>query len=286
MTQNCVKPRIGVVLAGGMNKGIYEIGCLQAIEEFFGKDSIEVISASSIGSLIAYSYSVGRTEKLVDIWKNLNVGKTARLLPRMISNNLVTTHLSDLVNENRPLDQQLYITLWNFTKMKAEYCLLNSCNTEILKDYMVAAMTVPIVNSSVRIHNNMYFDGALLDNIPVYPMLNKKVDYIFCIYFDGENYIFESDEFNKKVIKLNAFPVNKRLLDDFAFTPEKTDEMISYGYYYTKGRLQKIFGGDHIDLTAGEDLPAKATATRRCTSDVLLKSLNIVMKRFSNRVIR
>ena len=45
-------PKIGIVLAGGASKGAYEIGCLRAIEDWFGLDSIKCISSASVGSII------------------------------------------------------------------------------------------------------------------------------------------------------------------------------------------------------------------------------------------
>ena len=35
--------KIGVVLAGGMSKGFYEIGCLNAIFDFFGKEDLPLV---------------------------------------------------------------------------------------------------------------------------------------------------------------------------------------------------------------------------------------------------
>ncbi len=277
------KPQIGVVLSGGLNKGIYQIGCLKAIEEFFGKESIKIISASSIGALVAYTYSIGRTEKLIEVWKGLDVGKTAKLLPKMISNSDVKKHIFNIISEDRKLDNKVYITLWNFSKRKVEYCLLNNIKKINFADYLLASMTIPVINKSVSIHNNKYFDGALLDNIPVYPLIDKELDYIICIYFDGNNYIFENQDFNQKVIKMNAFPLEKNIVKDFAFQPNKTDEMIGYGYSYAKDKLDEFFFGKEMK---SEYTDEKISDTvKRCTTDIIVKKLNSVMKRFSNREI-
>ena len=64
-------PKIGIVLAGGMSKVAYEIGCLQAILEHFEKEQIVAISTSSIGTLAGYACS---TEKLPEMAeKNLTL---------------------------------------------------------------------------------------------------------------------------------------------------------------------------------------------------------------------
>ena len=73
--------KIGVVLAGGMSKGFYEIGCLNAIFDFFGKENIECISASSIGALTAYAGVTGQNEYLINALKDIDVRKSGSFFP-------------------------------------------------------------------------------------------------------------------------------------------------------------------------------------------------------------
>ena len=47
---------IGLVLSGGMAKGAYQIGALQAIDEFFKPSDFSFISSASIGALNSYAY--------------------------------------------------------------------------------------------------------------------------------------------------------------------------------------------------------------------------------------
>ena len=53
-------PKIGVVLSGCASKGAYEIGCLSAIDDFFGPGAITSVSSSSIGAMIGHLYGMGR----------------------------------------------------------------------------------------------------------------------------------------------------------------------------------------------------------------------------------
>ncbi len=275
--------RIGIVLAGGMNKGAYEIGCLNAIEDFFGKESIKVISASSIGSLCAYTFSCGKLDDFANIWKGLKVKTVGRNFLRMIANPEVISHIHTVVDETE-MTPQVYITLWNFSKMKTEYRLLNAETVEDKRGSMIAAMTVPVLGGTgVKMNDMTYYDGALIDNIPVYPVIDKDLDYIVCIYFDGKKYVFEDENFDSKIIKISSFPLNKSLIEDFSFVPERIDEMIDYGYNYTMHKLEKVFCGETIDVTAGDEWDETVHTKKRMTSEVVLKMLNRMTKKYAKK---
>lgn len=115
--------------------------------------------------------------------------------------NVIDKFKSLIASDDR-FTQETFSTVWNFTKQSAEYIPLKNLTVRERTDYLLASVTLPIINKGVRIKNNVYFDGAFLDNIPVYPLLTQDLDFIFCIYFDGWNYQFENQEFDKKIIKL------------------------------------------------------------------------------------
>ena len=48
--------KIGLVLSGGMAKGAYQIGALQAINEVFKPSDISYASAASVGAINTYLY--------------------------------------------------------------------------------------------------------------------------------------------------------------------------------------------------------------------------------------
>jgi len=48
--------RVGLVLAGGMAKGAYEVGVLKAITNFIPKEAITHMSCASIGVLNGYAF--------------------------------------------------------------------------------------------------------------------------------------------------------------------------------------------------------------------------------------
>ena len=149
---------------------------------------------------------------------------------------------------------------------------------------MLASVALPFVNKGIRIKNNIYFDGAFLDNIPVYPLLTQNLDFIFCIYFDGWNYQFESQEFDKKIIKLHHFPKKGKL--DFAiYDSAKIDQMIDFSYAYTSDIIDKIFFSDNRNDIYQRIHIQNIQTKNRFTSEIVLTNLNRVMLKLSKRNI-
>ena len=128
-------------------------------------------------------------------------------------------------------------------------------------------------------------DGAFIDNIPVYPLLEKNIDYIFCIYFEEKNYIFENESFDKKVIKLNRFP-SKGRLDLFVYDSNSIDEMIDFGYEYTMQTIEKIFATDNKDDIYRRISESESSeGIKRVTTDFVLNNIAKAVARLSKRKI-
>ncbi len=279
---------IGIVLAGGMNNGIYEIGCLKAIAECFPQEDIACISASSIGALVGYSFASGQLQLMTDTLKDLESERTRFAFLSFSRNSGLLNKIRNLACENAPLRYPTYITVWNYSKRKMEYIPFHTLTQQAAKNYLLASIAIPVVNKGIRINNDIYFDGGVVDNIPVYPMLEKNLDFIFCIYFDNRNYYFENDAFDRKVVKLCHFPVQKRY-DLLVFDPDRIDPMIEYGYQYTKEIVSEILSKesreDMYSVIASFNRNNEKDRQYRVTADSAISSLNKVMERFAKRSI-
>ncbi len=277
---------IGIVLAGGMSKGAYEIGCLKAISERFSADNIKFISASSIGALSAYAFSTQKLDALTAEWKKLKTEETGSFFPSFSGNSKLMGKLCDLVCDDDSFMGNVYATVWNYSEKKAEYILFNQLSAKERQDYLCAAVAIPIFGKGVRINGCTYFDGAFIDNIPVYPLLDAELDCIFCIYFDGCDYFFENEDFNNKIIKLYRFP-SKGRFENFVFDPNKIDNMIEFGYKYTSEVIEKIFSSDDAEAIRGAikefSAESKSQSKKRLTGDVLLRSINKMTQHFAKR---
>lgn len=282
--------KIGVVLAGGANKGAYEIGAVKALSEQFSLPEIAVVSASSIGTLSAYALCTGKIAELEAEWQELGAEGSRRFFLRFASNTPLIAKIREYVRESDVLTPDLFTTVWNFSKRQIEYIRLNELSCRDRKNFLHASLAFPVFSQGVRINGNVYFDGALLDNIPVYPLLGKTVDYIICVYFENRNFVFENDDFDRRIIKINGFPSKEPLSDTLVYDPAKAGAMLEYGYRYTKMVLRTVFTSDdpaeisrNIETLQMRD---RLSVERRVlTADSCLRAMNKVMGHMAKRKI-
>ena len=281
-------PNIGIVLSGAASKGAYEIGCVQAIKDYFGMESIKAMTTASSGALIAQAFGLGKIEELTNAWRCIDTAKEGKFFLSYSGNTHILQELKNFIQDKtKKLPYEHYVSIWNFTKSKVEYVPFHMLDGEILWDYLRGAIAIPFFSKGSKVDGDLLLDGAFLDNIPVYPLVDKDLDYIFCVYFDNCQYSFENREFDKKIIKLSDFP-NSRMLGLMRFQPEEFDGMITYGYDYTMGMIKSIFEEDS-DVDIYERIECREWALERAfkprlTADIVLNNINVVMKKYSKRL--
>ncbi len=276
-------PRIGIILSGCAGKGPYEIGCMDAIIDYFKKESICCISSASLGGLIGQCFGTHREEQLVRYFKELDTGKYGRYILSFTTNKETVPKIKSLLAGDNDLCYEHYCCIWNLSRNKAEYIPFHTLSEEQLIPYMLGAMAVPMVSTGTIVNGDRILDGAFLDNIPVKPLLDKDLDYIFCIYFDNHRYFLENEEFDRKVIKLFDFP-NQGRFDLIVYRLGSYDEMYQYGYGYASRVIRKIFADPDPEAVyrAIEEYENadQAEHTKRLTADVVLNNINVMTKRF------
>ena len=279
--------KIGIVLAGGASKGAYEIGVINAIEEYFGKDNIRCISSSSIGALIGQGYGMGKVDELANLWKTLDTKKYGRFTLAYSGNKDLLKVVDNILSTGHDLTFEHYASVWNYTQKKVEYIPFHTLSKEKLQQYLHGAIAIPFFSTGEIIDGNRILDGAFLDNIPAYPLLNKDLDYIFCVYFDNCNYLFENEEFDKKIIKLYDFPNTKRL-ELMNFNSEAFDYMVKYGYEYTMKTIKKVFVSDDRNevykAIEEHENSQDSTYKPRLTADIVLNNINVLTKKYAKRI--
>ena len=277
-------PKLGIVLSGCASKGAYEIGCLQAIEDYFGMDAIDCVSSSSIGGMIGQLYGMGRKRELEQAFRDMDSGKYGRYILGFTNNKQAMEELERILSGDYTMDYKHYVTMWNMADSAVEYKPFHELTGEQLPIYLRAAISFPVFTRGLVIDGKRYMDGALLDNIPVYPLVDKDLDYIFCIYFDNSQYVFENPEFDRKVIKLHDFP-NQERLEVLFCDPGSYDRMYSYAYDYTTGLLQKLFADPDpavvYETIARHNTTNKPAYKHRLTADVVLSGINSMTKKYS-----
>ena len=278
--------KIGVILAGAASKGVYELGVMRALEDYFGLQSIRCVSSASIGMLVAQTYGMGRSDDFVRIWKGLDK-KPGSFFLSFSGNKEVLDEICDVFAGDEELVYEHYVSVWNYTQRKVEYIPFHTLHGERLQKYVRGAIAIPLFSSGEKIDGDRILDGAFLDNIPAYPLVDKDLDFIFCVYFDNCNYSFEGPEFDRKVIKLFDFPNSKRL-ELMNYDPKAFDSKAQYGYDYAMRVIKELFDGREpeqvYDAIAEMEKNRECTYKPRLTADIVLNNINVVTKKYAKRV--
>jgi predicted acylesterase/phospholipase RssA len=276
-----------MVLSGGMAKGAYQIGALKAINEVFRPSDMACISAASVGALNAYAFLTESFDKGVRLWNEVcnenNRAWVTTLLRSSFLQNAITTIVSDV-----PIKNTFYVPLVNLKKRTLSYVDFKKVPPDQIEPYLRASVAMPIYNSGVKINNEHLYDGALIDNIPIRPMLKHSFDYIICIYFDTYNYTFESEYLNNKIIKMN-FSDNTIVSNSVCLRKETIGHMIDEGYAKAKRILDYVFfdGTENTDAVYARIADLNAMNTNRnlrITGDVVVNNMNRVTKKLMKRL--
>lgn len=281
---------IGLVMSGGMVKGAYQVGALRAINEFFDAKEIEYISCSSIASFNGYAFVNNKLDVAEKLWQDICPEGNSRLLVNSImKSSKIQDIIGKLYNSEDKFSNNLYVSLMNIMHRSVNYNNLSKIDSKLYPLYLKASVAFPMYNRPVKIGNHSYYDGAFVDNIPIYPLLKHDLDYIICIYFDDCCYTFENSLVDDKIIKI-TFPGKKGIADTVSLKKNQVDAMIEIGYKRTKQILSTVFAKGTGDLEyiyqSIQALNEKYTKRKMYISaDVLMTNFNKLTNKLAKRKI-
>ncbi|MDR2599319.1 MAG: patatin-like phospholipase family protein [Oscillospiraceae bacterium] len=280
-------PNIGLVLSGGMAKGAYQLGALQAINTVFKPSVISYVSSASIGALNSYLYLTNNLDKGVELWSSVSSENSRTWVTTLLKSSFLQNAIKSILSKEE-ITNVFYVPLVNLRKRKLSYIDFGKVSPENIESYLHASVAMPIYNSAVQINEDYYYDGALIDNIPIHPVLKHSIDYIICIYFDSFNYTFESTYLDNKVIKMN-FTDNRIISNSIIFKGESIKYMLDEGYLRAKRILDYVFinGIEDVDSIYSRiiDLNTMTTSKNlRITGDVVVNNMNRITKKFMKRL--
>lgn len=275
--------KIGLVLSGGMAKGAYQVGVLNAIEKYFLLKDIGCISAASIGSLNAYAYATENLKLAENIWKEA-ADRKSRYITSLINSSFLKQSIYTLSKSRAIAVPKFYIPLYNVKQNELYYINVSSVSMNLREDYLRAAVAMPVFSEAVRIDNNYYYDGAIIDNIPIKPLYREPLDYIICVYFDNCNYIFEDKYLDQRVIKI-VFYNTQRLKSSFKVDEEAVKIMVREGYDKASRYFDFLFADGKDDLESIYQKKHKIeqnflSSQIRITGDVAVNNFNRIAKKF------
>ncbi len=279
---------IGLVLSGGMAKGAYQVGVLRALAEVVPMEDIRCISCASIGVLNGYAFAVNNLQQAEYMWKTVVTNHTRLMINQILRSSLLQQNIANIYLPNATLSTPFYCTLFDMTERNIIYKDLSVEERDSLPQYLKASVAMPIYNRAVSLNGRQYFDGAMIDNIPVYPLLKHQLDYIIAVYFDGTCYQFENPYFDSRIIKI-TFPAKSIVKQSLVFEQETIQEMISNGYDRASYILNSVFsqGYDNLDYVykSIQQLNQCRSGGFRITGDVLVTNLNRITQKLTRRKI-
>ncbi len=164
------KYKTGIVLGGGGARGFAHLGVIKALSEKGIKpDIISGVSAGAIaGSLIADGKS---PDEAFSILKQKGFFNYTRIrFPRdgFFSLDGLSKQLKKIYTAEKIEDMNLpfFVAVSNFNTGKPEYI-----NSGPLTKTVVASSSIPIMFKPVELNGQYYFDGGLLDNLPIAPLI-------------------------------------------------------------------------------------------------------------------
>ncbi|MBQ6947055.1 MAG: patatin-like phospholipase family protein [Clostridia bacterium] len=281
---------IGLVLAGGFAKGAYQIGALQALNNFIPVDEIKYMSCTSIGALNGYAYITKNLEAAKQMWTSACRDDARLWVTKILRSNMLQEKIANLHSLNKTISSAFYCSLFDVTNRNVVYQDLSKVDNKDVPLYLKASIALPAYSHAVHIGDMTCYDGGLIDNIPVFPLLKHDLDYIICIYFDDTCYKFENDNFDNRIIKL-TFPSESMIKHSFIVTQERIEEMIKGGYDRTMEVLESVFakGYDNLDSVYGaigklnQENPNPNSL--RLTTDVVITNLNKATQKLTNKKI-
>jgi len=260
------------------------------LNEFAGKDDIIYISASSVGSINAYAYAADKLEYAEKIWLSQKSAGVRSLIRTFMRTPYVFDAVDSFVGEGDSLKSScLYVTCFNMTKLALNYINLQEVEPTEIKEYLKACVAVPIFSKTVEISGAKYLDGALIDNIPILPLMKYHLDYIIVVHFDNSSYTFENEYFDNKLIKIN-FLDDKIIKNSLSFDPQSVNFMLKSGYEQSKSLFEIIFknGTNDLDYIYEKIIFLKAIhpdRQLRITSDTVVNNINKFLKKVVQKKI-
>ena len=174
---------IGLVLSGGGMRGVAHIGAIKALEEY---NIIPThIAGSSAGAIVGVLYAYGYDYKaILEFFQSiqlLDIKKYAINKPGIIdAEKYYSEFKTYLVKDDfSVLKKKTYITATNILNGKLDIFEKG----ELIKP-LIASSAFPGVFAPVKIKDNYYVDGGVLNNFPV-QLLKPKCDLIIGVYVNG-----------------------------------------------------------------------------------------------------
>jgi NTE family protein len=209
--------KLGVVMSGGGARGAYQIGVMEVLKNAGFLEDVYAYSGSSVGSLNAVLLATSTIEQAKDVWLSMDedtlFDNKQNFFKRLFEagKDLVFEGYYQTENLNRLIDKvidydaikqkDIFVTtsyvgsedpsffeLLSFNIRNAfskedhvRYTNLKDCDEITIKKTLLASCALPIVFKPIIINHATYYDGGVLDNHPIKPLIDYGCDDILLI---------------------------------------------------------------------------------------------------------
>ncbi len=222
-----IDKKIGLVLSGGGGRGAYEIGALRYLYEMGVYPG--VVAGTSVGSINGAAMASGMSlEEIENLWLNIRAKNIFKYSLWKSIKGIFQPYMSPFF-DTAPLRKLLQKHL-DFDKVKkSEIKLFVSAvdigrgevkvftNDEIGIDHIVASASIPVIFPWTQIQGRTYWDGGIVANTPIVPVLEAGARDIYAILLSP----YKED--NVSELPKNKLQAIARLLD---FTLMGSFEMV------------------------------------------------------------
>lgn len=249
--------KIGLVMAGGLAKGASQFGFVKGFFEIIPRDSIKIISASSIGAINALGVSYDKLGYLDEMYNSQDFNKL-KDLKKVLKNSFVRDVVDKLIEDSYP-KIPVYISLACINKLSVHYYKIDE-TTPKEDVHKISDITIhnPFVYGLAKRYNhNFYTDGGTFDNVPTFPLRYEKDLDLILIVHSTNNYVPPRDLYEGSCSVLDVFTPAfcERNIGGLSFKHDDLVEMAQSGYKigrYVAEELKKCKNKEELDKKTKE----------------------------------
>lgn len=250
-----------LTLAGGGAKGAYQFGVWKALREMQLEKNLVAVSGSSVGALNAALISLNEFDDAKTIWTSIMpkqfldinfdtiIGPLDTLVKRTLTNGLCSRDgLISIIDNYLNLKElaaariPAYVCVSHYPsecieclneKPEPEYISLSEVDAHDAKQLLLASSAMPYVYPPELIHDKVYRDGGLSDNVPVLPMTSIGADKLIVVKLEPDDKVNTDlySRFSEVVEIVPSREIGDLLDGTLEFTNRNADFRILLGYY-------------------------------------------------------
>jgi NTE family protein len=174
------KKKIGLVLGGGVARGLAHVGILKVIEKY--RIPIDYIAATSSGAIIAAAYAAGLEVRLIEqIALRIKWGKILKITffrPGFVSGEAVEEMVIKYIGDKDFSELKIPLSVVAADIKSGGAVVLNKGK---VARAVAASMSIPGIFAPEEINHRFLVDGGLGDNLPVSTARKMGAGYVIAV---------------------------------------------------------------------------------------------------------